>query len=126
MRRIMKSILIVEDEKDMQEIYKDMFAGQTKYEIDIEGGTMPALRRLAQKRYDMIILDIIMDPIPGDSFFVYLKSDIRTESIPVIIVSVLKEDTLENLKKIGNKVRFLQKPISKEKLFSTIEAAISK
>ncbi len=116
----MKRILIVEDERDMQDIYKDMFSDQDNYKIDIETGTMPALRRLTSQNYDLIILDIIMEPIAGDSFFVYLKSDAKTESIPVLVVSVLGPEIMEKLKRV-NHAHFLQKPITKEKLFATID-----
>jgi CheY-like chemotaxis protein len=117
----MRRILIVEDEKDMQDIYMDMFSDRSDYKIHIEGGTMPALRRLTSENYDLIILDIIMEPIAGDSFFVYLKSDARTESIPVLVVSVLGPEIMDKLKRVDH-AHFLQKPITKEKLFETIES----
>lgn len=116
----MKRILIVEDEYDMQDLYKDMFQDHPNYKIDIEGSTMPALRRLTEQNYDLIILDIIMEPIGGDSFFVYLKSDARTASIPVLVVSVLGPEIMEKMRRIDH-AYYLQKPITKEQLFSTLD-----
>jgi len=119
----MKSILIIEDEKDMQDIYADMFKEQKKYSIDVVDGALPAARKLNEKLYDLIILDIIMSPIAGDSFFVYLKSSKQTEKIPVLVVSVLGDELLEKLKKIDS-AHFLQKPISTEQLFKKIDAIL--
>jgi len=116
----MKRILIIEDEKDMQEIYKDMFKDQSQYDIEIVDGALPAARKLNDRPYDLIILDIIMSPIAGDSFFVYLKSSKHTENIPVLVVSVLGDELLEKLKKIDG-ASFIQKPISKNQLFSNLD-----
>ncbi len=120
----MRKILIVEDEKDMQEIYRDLFEGQAKYEVDIESGTMPALRKLTAKNYDLIILDIIMEPIAGDSFFVYLRSDNKTSSIPVLVVSVLGPEIMEKLRRVDHAF-YMQKPVTKEKLFEKLDDIIT-
>lgn len=120
----MKRILIVEDEKDMQDIYRDMFEDQSKFEIDIENGTMPALRKLATKSYDLIILDIVMEPIAGDSFFIYLRSDSKTASIPVLVVSVLGPDIMDKLRRVDH-AHYLQKPIKREQLFETLDSIMA-
>ena len=116
----MKKILIVEDERDMQDIYRDMFQDQGQYEIDVESGTMPALRKLASKNYDLIILDIIMEPIAGDSFFVYLRSDEKTAKIPVVVITVLGPEIMEKLRRIDS-AHYLQKPITKQQLLATVD-----
>ena len=121
----MKRLLIVEDEKDMQEIYRDMFSDKSeKYEIDIVSDAAVGLRKIKEKAFDLIILDIIMEPMTGDSFFVYVRDDVKTMNLPVIVVSVLNPDTLENLKKI-NHVHFFQKPLKKEQLMKKIEEILS-
>ncbi len=116
-----KNILILEDDRDMRDMYKIFFKDQEpKYSIDIEDKAKEALKRLKQKEYDLIILDIIMEPLPGDSFFVYVRDNKKTVNIPILVVSVLSHDALELLKRI-NHVRFLQKPITKEQLFEEID-----
>lgn len=115
----MKNILIVEDDKDMQEIYRNMFKDDKKYEISIIDDATMALRTLKDKNFDLIILDIIMEPMMGDSFFLFIKGDEKTSHIPIIVVTVLNPDTLKQLKKVDNVV-LLQKPINKEQLFKEI------
>lgn len=118
-------ILIVEDEKDMREIYKDMFSDEKeRYEIGIESDAAVALKKLKERTFDLIILDIIMEPMTGDSFFIYVRSDERTKNLPVLVVSVLVPEMSDSLKKVDH-VHFLQKPITKEKLLEEIDRILS-
>ena len=116
----LKKILIVEDDKEMVTLYKDMFKERLdKYEIQVENNAASALKRLDDETFDLIILDIIMEPMTGDSFYIFARLD-KKITIPVLVVSVLSPDTLKNLEKIDN-ISFLQKPIIEEQLFEKIE-----
>ncbi len=120
-----KHILIIEDNKDMQEIYKIFFSGQKeKYMIEIIGDSKAALKRIKEEGFDLVILDIIMQPISGDSIYVYLRENLKNKSVPVIVVSVLAPEVLKNLKKMNN-VMLLQKPIAKEQLLKEIEEVLT-
>jgi len=116
-------ILIVDDNEEMLRIYESMFAGEEAYEIELMQDAMQALRRLGEDDYDLIILDIIMEPLGGESFFVYLRSDERTMHIPVIAVTVLEPEMLDTIRKVDNSM-VLQKPIRKEDLMSSIERCL--
>lgn len=120
----LRKILIVEDDKDMQEIYRDIFRDESNYEIELESDPLDGLKKTKQKAYDLIILDIIMDPIPGDSFFVYLRDEDKIKHIPILVVSILGEDSLELLKRLGQ-TDFLKKPIKKEELMKKINKILS-
>ncbi|MFH1238922.1 MAG: response regulator [bacterium] len=115
----MKNIMIVEDDKDMQEIYRNIFKDEKKYEISLIDDATMALRTLKDKTFDLIILDIIMEPMMGDSFFLFIKGDEKTRHIPIIVVSVLSPDTLKQLQKVDN-VMILQKPITKAQLLKEV------
>jgi len=124
-RNRIKNILIVEDDQDMQELYRDFFAERkSDYRIDIEEKANAGLKRITEKPYDLVILDIIMEPIPGDTFYVCTRSYQKTKNIPILIVSVLSPETLANLKRI-NHVSFLQKPITEEQLFAKVEEILN-
>jgi len=115
-----KKILIVEDNKDMHEIYRSYFNDyRNEYNVDMEDKADEALSTLQRKKYDLIILDMIMEPLAGDSFFVYVKADERTREIPILVVTVLNPETLQRLNKIGD-LEFLQKPITEEQLMKKI------
>lgn len=117
----MKNILILEDEVDMQEIYRDMFKNSSQeYRIEVIGNAEHALKRLNEKKFDLLIVDIIMEPMSGDTFFVYVRNNPELAQLPIIVISVLNPETLSLLKQI-NHVSFMQKPITKERLFKEIE-----
>ncbi|MFC1804433.1 response regulator [Candidatus Omnitrophota bacterium] len=115
-----KKILIVEDDRGMQQIYRDMFKERSRnYTIEIKDDAESAIKRLEQEAFDLIILDIIMEPMGGDSFFVYLRRG-KMLDVPILVVSVLSPSSLKNLKKIDH-VSFLQKPIKEDQLFKRIK-----
>ena len=120
-----RHILIVEDNPDMLSIYQAMFKDEPGYEVDMMSDAMNALRRLEEKAYDLIILDVIMEPLTGESFFVYLRGNVKTMNIPVIIVSVLEPHTLEAIRRLNHSV-ILQKPIRKADLFKAIDDFLRK
>lgn len=119
-----KKILIVEDDKNTQEIYRDIFSDEDGYEIEIESGAEGAIKRISEKAFDLVILDIIMEPMAGDSFYVYIRENLKKKDIPVIAVTVLEPHALNHLKKINN-IDYLQKPIKKGQLLQKIEEALS-
>jgi len=116
----MKKILIVEDDKDMQEIYRNMFNGDGKYEVMLCGDSTWALAEVKKERFDLIVLDIIMEPMSGDSFFVHARNDAKVKSTPILVISILKKDTLQFLETLGN-FHYLQKPITKAELYKKID-----
>ncbi len=121
----MKKILIVEDDKDMQDIYQSMFSDRPEYGIEVTADAQGALKRLRGEKFDLVILDIIMEPMSGDSFLVHARNDAKLKRLPILTVSVLKKDTLNFLETLGN-FYYLQKPIAKEDLFRTIEEILAK
>lgn len=120
----MKRIMIVEDNLDMQEIYKNMFSNKAnEYEIELMSDARSAYERVLKGGFDMLILDIIMESLDGNAFYILLRlqSDDRIKNMPTLVVSVLKQNDLEVFNNRASQVDFLQKPITKEQLFSKIE-----
>ena len=120
----MKHILIVEDDPNMQMIYKSMFEEKTgEYEIEIESDARKAFRKVSENKYDLILLDIIMEPMDGESFFACIRQDPEKKTTPVIVISVLDSAGLDYMKKL-EKVDFLQKPVTSEQLFEKIDSML--
>lgn len=116
----MKRILVVEDDQDMINIYKDVFEGTlNEFSIDYEVSASAGLTKLERNQYDLIILDIIMEPMTGDSFFLYARNKEKTKNTPILIVSVLSRELLEALRKM-NQVRFVKKPIKKDEFLRSV------
>lgn len=119
-RRLMKKVLIIEDDPDMQAIYRCMFEEEkSRYEATIVPDPLAALALLRKKRFDTIISDIIMEEMSGDSFLERAREERRHRDVPIIVVSVLGEAMLAKLKSMP-RIRFMQKPITREELFRAL------
>jgi len=121
-----KRILIVEDDLSMQMFYNTAFEGfSDKYNVEIASNSMAAFRRLREDKFDLVILDIIMEAIQGDSLFACMKKTSKNENTPVVVISVLDQDD-SAVKFILDRenTEYLQKPITKEQLFSKIQESV--
>lgn len=116
----MKEILIIEDDQEMQEFYKDMLQGE-QFTVTLASNADEGLKKAKTKakNYDLVILDILMEGVTGDRIFALLRKDSRYRNVPVIMASALDEKTYRCFQALGN-VSFLEKPFNKEKLLDEI------
>ena len=69
----MAKILIVEDDKALQEVYSDTLRAEG-YEIDTADDGEIALQKIQQGGWDLVLLDIILPKINGIDIMERLKS----------------------------------------------------
>lgn len=115
----MKRILIVEDNEEINEIWKEFFEDegyQTSQAYDGE----QAMRALARGSFDMVILDLML---PGFDGFDVLDYMLRREiSTPVIAVTgEVIEDARRRLSSYPQVKRFLFKPLLPSELLKEVE-----
>ena len=103
-----KTIMIVEDENLFHKIYEKMF-DDTDFELIHTYDGNEALSKLHEKKPDLIILDMLLDMMTGDTFFLYLKSMPEFVDIPVIIVSSFSKGKYKNLRKLEPNLIYIQK-----------------
>ncbi len=118
-----KSIMIVEDDQIFHDIYAEMLEG-TDYRLIHAYDGDEALSKLEQEKPDLIILDIVMDMVTGDTFLLYLKSMPECADIPVIIISSQSKRDYKSLKDVEPNIIFLDKTVTKDKLIEEIDARI--
>ncbi len=113
--------MVVEDDHHFHELYK-MMLKNTKYEIIHAYDGEEALSKLHEKKPDLIILDILMNIVTGDTLFLHLKSMPECANIPVIIISACSEKEFINLRELDNNLRFIEKSyITEDKLLNELE-----
>ncbi|OHB70547.1 response regulator [Candidatus Kuenenia sp.] len=114
----MKDLLIVEDDPEMQEFYRDMLKGE-QFSVTYASDGEEGLKEMKGKKYDLVILDILMENITGDRLFALLRKDKHYKEVPVIMASSLDKQTYQCFQALG-KVSFLEKPFTKEMLITEI------
>jgi CheY-like chemotaxis protein len=115
-----KKIMIVDDEKEFQEIYAVMLEGKDYNLISAYDGD-EAMQMLNANQPDLIILDMIMDMVTGDTFFLHLKGFQDLSDIPIIIISSMPEKQYKNLKQMDPKLVYLNKAdLTKERLIEEV------
>jgi CheY-like chemotaxis protein len=90
----MKKIMIVEDNENLQEIYKHSFE-KYGYEVVIEGNGLDGIENVAEKMPDVILLDLMMPGMDGFGFLKMMKQN-QALTIPVIVCSNLSDSDTVN------------------------------
>ena len=115
-------ILLVEDDKQTREFYREVIRG-AGYEVAAVDDGLAALRRIDIETPDVIVLDLVLPRLGGVDVFQELRSNPATRRIPVIAVTgadhLFGVDTTEFH-------YFLRKPVTPEVLIATIDQALKR
>ncbi len=119
-----KKIMIVEDEKAYHDLYRIMFEG-THYDINYAYDGDEAMQALEQNKPDLILLDMLLDMVTGDTFFLHIKGIPKYADIPVIIISAFSKKQYKNLKEIDPNLVYIEKTyLTKETLLEEVEGKL--
>ena len=116
-------MMIVEDEQVFHDLYTEMLE-ETDYRLIHAYDGDDALEKLEDKKPDLIILDMILDMVTGDTFFLYLKGMPDCADIPIIILSSSNKRNYKNLFKMDPSIVFLDKTVTRERLIGEIKKKI--
>lgn len=84
-----KKIMIIEDDKSLQEIYTINFEA-AGYEVVIEGDGLSGISEVTDKKPDIILLDVMMPNMDGFDFLRVMKEN-TSINIPVVVCSNLSD-----------------------------------
>lgn len=87
-----KRLLVVEDTRVLAENIADFFRMEG-YEVDISGNGMEGLRRLQGESYDLVITDLIMPVMDGESLVNEMQN--FSDHIPVIVLTARHLDSAQ-------------------------------
>ncbi len=119
-----KKIMIVEDEKAYHDLYKIIFE-DTDYDINYAYDGDEAMQALEQNKPDLILLDMLLDMVTGDTFFLHIKGMPKYADIPVIIISAFSKKQYKNLKEIDPNLVYIEKTyLTKENLLEEVEGKL--
>ena len=120
----MKTILLIEDEKNIQTVYASLL-NKKGYDVITADNGIDGLDKAQEESPDLIILDLILPKLDGKLVLEGLKEDDNTQDIPVLIISAKSDKTsIENCLKTGA-ADYLVKPIERNELLKAVKKLIA-
>ena len=100
----MKNILLIEDDPFLVDIYAFKLK-EVGFSLEVATKGEEALRKLRERKYHLLILDIVLPQVDGWEILREIKSDKKLKDIKVIILSNLgqKEEVEKGIKLGANK-----------------------
>lgn len=116
----MKKILVVEDEKDIQNIIK-AFLENAGYKVETADDGLDGINIIQKNKFDLVLLDIMMPKIDG---FVVCEMIRKNSNVPIIILTALtdEESQLKGFDKLADD--YITKPFSMPIVLKHIEAIL--
>jgi len=118
----MKKVLIIEDELSIAELERD-YLEINDFSVDIEVDGETGLKAALNKKYNLIILDVMLPNIDG---FEICKQIRNAKDVPILMVSAKKED-IDKIRGLGlGADDYITKPFSPGELVARVKAHISR
>ena len=118
-----KKILIIDDNEDLVDVLREQLI-HLGYDVDGVISAEEGLAKIAEKRPDLILLDIMMPHVDGYSFLKKFRCDTSFNDVIVVILSA-KGDNLDVTKAFNlGADDYLIKPFSGEILAEMMEGLL--
>lgn len=113
-------VLIVEDTKDIVDIYTTRFDAEgIEYKVAENGAW--GLKLAQQERWDVIILDLMMPALGGIEALDTLRETPKLKDVPIIVLSnSIENDELEGVRKHGATEVFLKARVTPSQVVNRI------
>ncbi|MCX7724575.1 MAG: response regulator transcription factor [Thermodesulfovibrio sp.] len=118
-----KKILIVEDEKEIAELIAYTLQKE-KFEVDIAFDGNEALKKLREKVYDLIVLDLMLPYVQGFEICKFVRSNPEIKDTGIIIVTAKGEEFDRVMGLEMGADDYITKPFSPRELTARIKAIL--
>jgi DNA-binding response OmpR family regulator len=120
-----KKIVYIEDDFEMTYLIK-MILERRGYEIIATNNGLEGFEIIEREKPDLVLLDLMMPNIDGWDIYHQLKSDTRTEEIPVIVISAKAQpiDRVLGLQ-IAKVNYYISKPFRPQELIECVESILN-
>jgi two-component system, OmpR family, alkaline phosphatase synthesis response regulator PhoP len=115
-----KRILAVDDEKNIRRLVEVNLA-RAGYQVETACDGREALERVALRRPDMVVLDVMMPFIDGFEVLRRLKADPGTADIPVLMLTAKAQDADIMRGWTGGCDTYLTKPFNPAELLTFVQ-----
>jgi CheY-like chemotaxis protein len=116
-----QTILVVDDNVDTAHLYRRFMAG-TPYTVVHVAQGQRTFEMIESSRPDLIILDIMLPDVDGWELLAHLREHPETQSIPVLVCSVVREKELALALGADD---YLTKPVQRPLFLQTVDELLS-
>jgi CheY-like chemotaxis protein len=121
-----KLVLVVDDEPDTLAFFSTLLEDHG-YAVAMAKDGAEALRRVQERRPDLVTLDITMPEKSGVRFYRDLRESAEWKGIPIVIITGISGDFerfISTRKQVPPPEGYLSKPVDQEKLLETVRKLI--
>lgn len=118
------AVLVVDDNDDLVTFYKAYVTG-TPYDLTQARSVAEAMEMIVESPPDLVVLDVMLPDrdMDGWALLMHMRQDSRTERIPVIICSVIRDSELAQALGAAG---FLPKPVRRAEFIRALDQAMEK
>ncbi|HTI14950.1 MAG TPA: response regulator transcription factor [Dictyobacter sp.] len=119
-----RRILVVEDEIAIQQVLC-FFLNHHEFEAYGVSNGQEAIRMIPELQPDLIVLDLIMQPVSGWDVLRWLRTSHLTPQIPVLVVSALVhlEEQMQGFE--GGAIEYITKPTQPSVIVERVRALLA-
>jgi phosphate regulon transcriptional regulator PhoB len=118
-----KHILVVEDEADLVELISYNLKKEG-FGVDSAMDGETAMSKIKKGRYDLVVLDLMLPGIQGMELCRILRSDPKTETLPIIMLTAKGEEVDKILGLEMGADDYITKPFSPRELVARVKAVL--
>jgi len=120
-----KHILIIEDEKDMADVIRQLLEREG-YHTDIAYDGEEGLEKIRLIRPDLVLLDVMLPKLDGRDLLKAVKQDKELKKTPILMVSARSEQWDRELALELGAEEYVEKPLDSVKLLRKISNIFAK
>lgn len=120
----MSHVLIVEDEKEIQDIVYEILTTKLFCQVDRANNGLEGFIKAKEKKYDLIITDHKMPFMLGSALVIAIRSmENKNTNTPIVFLSAFISDELKQSMKIPD-ITYIEKPFEVQKFIEEIKFKI--
>ena len=112
--------LLIVDDNTQDRIWLQNILQREGYEVDTAADGQEALTRCRARRYDAILLDILLPDITGWEVLKEIQGQGLNQNTPIIVISVTSDISMGQAYSIHS---FLNKPVNRDQLLQALKQA---
>lgn len=116
-----KKILVIEDEKDIQELLQ-LYLKREGYDVQIAKDGATGLRKASKERCDLVLLDLLLPQMDGLEICRNLRSRPETSQIPIIMITAKAEESDRIVGLEMGADDYITKPFSPREVLARVKA----